>query len=531
MATKTFTIESILDGASATQYLSGENAFNASIAIDPDLPVGLNTKASGILMPVVYEKFSGTEITGVPLWILTNNKTANSIVYTSDGKIHSFDSSITMRTTDEAGTSFPITITGGAGNGGVFYNNFYYLAEGTDISQYGGMDQGGSITKTENVWTGAKFSKSALTDTVYPSIRGVMIPNHPMHVHSDNSCYIGDVVAGQGVLHRLNTKKTTIEGDTNGTTVPSAFNALDFPFGYYPTDIESYGTDVVTACIQTTNSTINQGKAALFFWDPTNTDTFYRQVNLPDPIVTALLNVNGILHIWTGNTQSGVRLSRYIGGETVQEVYYIEDGFPPFAGAVDALGSRLVSGTSTTYPITTASVTAYGSKNDSLPKGIHNIVRATSTGANPNVTALKYVQQSSSVQPKLIVGWSDDSAKGLDKFSTSGTYNSVFRSKVFNVNQKFKMLKIRIPLANQVDSNTTITPKIYVDDESTNTTLNAISNTNFPNKRKAIYKNPELKDIGGDNNFFLELTWTGTTKMPVLLPILIDVDVQEDESN
>jgi len=529
MAENTLKIESILDGASQTQYFGGAGSFNSSIAIDPDFPVGSDTKTSGVLVPVRYEKFSGTELTGYPQWIVTNTKTSNTVIYTSDGKLHSFDSSLAMRATDEASTALPITITGGAGNGAAYYNNFIYVAEATDVSQYGGMDQGVSIAKTENVWTGAKFSKAALTNTTYPSLRGVPIPNHPMHVHTDNSLYFGDVVAGQGVIHKINTKKTTIEGDTNGTTAPSAFNALDLPFGYFPTDIESYGTDVVIATIQSTNTTINQGKAALFFWDPTDTNSFYRQVSLPDPLVTALLNVNGILYIWSGNANNGVRLSRYIGGETISEVAYQEEGVPPFAGAVDALGSRLVWGSFTTYPVSSASVSAYGSKNDSLPKGLNNIVKTTSVGANQNVTTLKYVQQASNIQPRLIVGWGDNSAKGLDKLSTTATFGSVFRSKFFNVNRRFTIKSIRIPLANAVDATTSIIPKIFIDDSSTSVTLNTINNTNFPSKRKAMYRAPDLTAATGQNNFFLEFTWGSTTTMPILLPIELVVDIDFDE--
>jgi len=525
-----YLIKSVLEGHSGTNYFGASGTFNTSIAIDPDLPVGSDTRTSGVMVPSRYEKFSGTELTGAPNWILTNNKTSNTIVYTSDGKLHSFDSSIAMRATDEASTSFPITITGGAGNGAVFYNNFYYFAEGTDISQYGGMDQGASIAKTENVWTGAKFGLSALTNTTYPSLRGIPIPNHPMHVHTDNSCYIGDVVAGQGVVHRMNTRKVTIEGDTNGNVVPSAFNALDLPFGYYPTDFESYGTDLVIAAIRTTNSTINQGNAALFFWDPTNTDTFYRQLALPDPLVTALLNVNGILYVWTGNASNGVRLSRYIGGETIQELAYQEEGVPPFAGAVDALGSRLVWGGFTTYPESSASVFAYGSKVDSLPKGLHNIVRSTSSGATGNVSSLKFVQQASNVAPRLVVGWSDDSAKGLDKRSTTATFNSVWRSELFNVNKRFTAKRLPIPLANDVDANTDVTVKVWVDDFSTSFTLPTINNTNYPGKRKVIYKPGDLQSVVGENNYCIEIKWAGTTEMPVLLPIEMEVDVDQDET-
>lgn len=529
MAVAKLQFKSILSGWTPTSYIGDDSSFKASLGIDPDLPVGSDTRASGILNPSRYEKFSGTEFTGYPLWIMPNNKTANTMAYASDGKLHSFNSSIAMRTVDEASTAFPIAISGGAGNGGFFYNNFYYLCEAADISQYGGMDQGASIAKTENVWTGGKFGKSALTNTTYPTIQGVAIPNHPGHVHTDNSAYIGDVVAGQGVLHRMNTKKTTIEGDTNGTVVPSAFNALDLPFGYYPTDIESYGTDVVIAAIRTTDSAINQGSAALFFWDPTNTDTFYRQLSLPDPLVTALKNVNGILYCWTGNAVSGVRLSKYIGGETIQEVTYQEDGVPPFAGAVDALGSRIVWGSQTTYPASSASVMAFGSKNDALPKGLQNIVRSTSAGATQNVSALAYIQQSSNIAPKLIVGWGDASAKGLDKSSTTATYTSVWRSKPLNINLRYIVKKLILPLAGVVDVTTTVTAKIYLDDESSSVTLNTINNANYPGKRKILYKAAELLTATGENNLILEIAWTGTTPMPVLLPITIWVDVADDE--
>lgn len=529
MAIQDGSFKSILEGFSSTNYISREGQYNSAIGIDPDLPVGSQVKTSGIIVPSRYEKFSGTELTGFPNWIIPNNKTTNTIVYTSDGKLHSFNSSIAMRTTDEASTALPITITGGAGNGAVFYNNFYYMAEATDISQYGGMSQGASIAKTENVWTGAKFSKSALTNTTYPSIRGVAIPNHPAHVHTDNSCYWGDVVAGQGVIHRMNTRKVTIEGDTDGTTIPSAFNVLDLPFGFYPTDIESYGTDLVICAIQTTDSTINQGKSALFFWDTTNTDTFYRQVALPDPLCTALLNVNGILFCWSGNASNGVRLSRYIGGETISEVAYQEEGVPPLAGAVDALGSRLVWGGFTTYPENSASVFAYGSKNDSLPKGLHNIVRSTSSGSTQNVNSLKYIQQASNVAPRLIVGWGDGSAKGLDKLSTTATYNSKFRTEVVNVNKAFILKKLAIPFAAAVDANTTVTVKVYLDDESSSVTLTTINNTNYPGKRKVLFKANELASCVGENNWFVEFTFAGTTEMPILVPIEYKLDIKDDE--
>ncbi len=529
MARQLITIDSILGGQSATQYIGGKGTFNSSIALDPDLPIGSDIKTSGMLVPSRYEKFSGVEITGFPSWIITQPKTTNSFLYASDGKLHSFDSSIAMRTSDEASTSLPITISGGAGNGAVYYNNFIYLMEAMDITQYGGMDQGASITETTNVWTGGKFGLTALTNTTYPSIRGTPIPNHAGHIHGDNAMYFCDVVNGQGVLHKLKTKETTIEGDTNDS---SSFNALDLPFGFFPTDIESWGTDIIICAIQTLDTTINQGKAAIFIWNPTDTVSFYRgPIYLPDPLVTAMLNINGVVHIWSGNANNGVRLSRYLGGDVIEEILYLEEGVPPFAGSVDALGNRIAFGGFTTYPVSSASVLSYGSKRADLPKGLNNIVKSTSTGSTQMVFSLKYLQQTSNIAPRLIVGWGDGSAKGLDKLSTSATYASVFRSEMFNVGRKFEIEEIRIPLGAAVASNMSIVPKILFDDLSTTITLDTINDTNFTgSERKIIYKNPDLKTARGENNFLMEFTFGGTVELPITLPIEIIISTFDDEA-
>ena len=519
-------IQSIFGGQSPSHYFSTESQYNSSIGIDPDQAISsTNLKTSGAIVPTRYEKFSATEVTGYPMWLISQNKTTNSFVYASDGKLHSFDSNIAMRATDEASTALPISVTGGNGSGAVYYNNFIYLAEATDISQYGGMDQGASIAKTENVWTGAKFGKSALTDTTYPSINGVEMPNHVMHAHGNNAVYIADVVDGQGVLHKLQTSKTTIEGDTNNG---SEFNALDLPFGFYPTCIASWGTDIVVGAIQTLDSSVNQGEARLFFWDTFNS-SFYNEVPLSDPLVTAMLNVGGHLYIWSGAAQGGCRLSRYLGGDFLQEELLIEDAFPPFAGAVDALGGRVSWGATTTYPEASVSVFSYGSKTANLPKGLHNTDKSTSAGANGVMGAIKYVQQATSEQPKVIMGWGDDSAKGLDKASSSATFSNVWRSKVFNINKRFRVNRIKIPFGADLANNMTITPKVYVDnDVSTGSALTVINTTNYSaGDKKVIYKSPDI-EANGETNFFLELNFAGTVTLPVLLPIEIDIELLDE---
>lgn len=392
------TVESILGGWSQTQYQAKKDTYQSSIAIDPDFPVN-GTRTSGMICPVVYDKFSGNNISSYPKWFVTNTKNEIVYAYMADGKFVSYDSSLGSETLIGTPSS-------GDGNGAAYYNNYIYLATPTDVSRYGPLNNTPSLT--DNVWTGSTLgSQTALTNTTYPSLRNTPIPNHAMHVHVDNNLYMCDFINGQGMVHRINTKKGTYEGDTNDDSGYSAIpNKL--PFGYYPVDIESYGTDLVVLAIQATSSVVNQGKAALFFWDTTST-SFYRKLPIPDPIATSVRNSNGILYIFSGNAVNGVRVSYYNGGDSIKDSIYLEEGTPPFAGAVDELGNRIVFGGWSSSPAC-ACVYAYGSKKADLPETLHNVARPTAPhygGNNHTVTALKYVQQSSNIKPQLIIGWGD----------------------------------------------------------------------------------------------------------------------------
>ena len=133
MPLKKITISSILGGQASTQYFASKDSYQSSIAVDPDLPLGSDVKASGCLIPCVYEKFSGANISGYPKWLLTNIKNALLYAYASDGKIVSYSATLGSETL--VGTP-----TAGAGNGAVYYNNYLYFATPTNISRYGPLD-------------------------------------------------------------------------------------------------------------------------------------------------------------------------------------------------------------------------------------------------------------------------------------------------------------------------------------------------------------------------------------------------------
>jgi len=512
MARSVITINSVLGGQSPSFYLSAKDQFLSSLAVDPDAPVGSLIKASGTLVPVGYSKFSSTGMSGASRWLMTNPKDTNLYSYNSDGELVSYSSALTAASESVIGTP-----TSGAGNGAAYFNNYLYLATPTDVSRYGPLTS--SPTIANNFWT-TTLSLTATTNTTYPSLRGKAIPNHAMHVHTDGALYFCDFVNGNGLIHKIKTSKTTHEGDTNDG---STYNVLDLPFGYYPTDIESYGTDLVLAAHRTTDTTVNQGGAAVFFWD-TFSSSFYRQVPLPDPLITALENVNGILFAWTGNAAGGCRMSSYLGGDVFKDVMYLDEGTPPFAGAVDSLGNRIVWGGYVTTPASSTTVFALGSKNARLPQGLHSVAKGTLSGTNYNATAVKFVEQANNSLPRAVFGESDESsAYQLMKYGSGATLGSVWRSQVYNVGGEFTIKKLSLPLGAAVAANMSIVPKVYVDDGSSSVTGTTVNSTNYAASQRLIVQYPEIR---GSCNFFLELTWGSTTALPVTLPVNIEIEAE-----
>lgn len=438
-----------------------------------------------------------------------------SILYTNGGAFVSYNNALSAETLLSA-------VSNGTGNGGTYYNNYIYLATNTTVARYGPLD--GAAAFTSSFWV-TTLAKTALNNKIYPTIADNLIPNHPMHVHGDNALYFGDTLNGQGIIHKIKTKKVTVEGDTDDG---SAYNALDLPFGFFPTDIESYGTDLAIVTIQTTDTDSNQGRAALFLWD-TVADTFYAgPIYITDPLATAMLNINGQIYVWSGSARQGCRLSRYLGGVQLSEVLMIEEACPPFAGAVVADGARIYWGGFTIYPTISACVYSFGSKDGGLTQGLHIPIRASSVGDVPDTTALSLYTQTGFARTKLIVGWNDVSAHGIDKVSTSATYTAKWRSQPFNIGKKFRVANIRIPLGDTIIAGMSITPKIYFDDESSSISLSDINSTNYSG-RHVVVKDLALATAYGENSFFIELSWTGTVELPVKFPITIEVETFDNE--
>lgn len=515
--TATYKIKSVLSGQSPSAYFGTEGQFLASIAIDPEETVNTTlVRPSGAIVPTRHEKFSSTGVDSSPNWIIPVPQNATTYAYLANGKFVSYSGSLGSETSIG-------TVTSGNGFGAAYYNDYIYLRASGDISRYGTISSG-SPSLTNGVWTGATLgSQGGLSSSGSINFRGYGYPLGQFHEHY-GKLYFLDFNGSVGKIHFIYT------APTGGTDLGSTSAALTLPSGFMPTCIESFGSDLAIVCI--TGSTYNAGttirmdNAVMFLWD-TFSSKPYRKVSLSDPLATAIYTHNGVPFVWTGSTASGVRLSRYIGGNQMEQVTHIQDGFPPPAGAVDAVGNRLAWGGITTFPSTSGSVFSRGYFSPNLPAGaINNIAKISGTGTLPVVTCVKFLEQSSS-KARPVMGWRTDtpSAYGLDKPSSSAVFSSVFYSEIMNVGKPFQLVKVRFPLGAQISTNMTFTSTVYVDDAGTSTDLDTVNPTNFPNSERnaTIYCN-----VSGNHNFFIAISFAGTVSLPILLPIEVTVELLAD---
>lgn len=550
MANKTqqIRIESILGGQSPVAYFAAEDQFRSSIGIDPAQPIADSLSsvtsgvgiATGLLRPTGVANYTGT-MGGRPQWLATNPKNALIYAYDASGSAYSVELSLDTFTALSDGGA----LSAASGNGMAYYDNYIYFAKNTTIARYGPLD--GTPAFNGDYWV-TTLAKTSLTNTTYPTDNFVFAryPNHVMHRHSDGKLYFADVVGNQGVVHSISTTKTTVEGDTDAG---STYNALDFGYGLWPTAIETYGSSLAVALYEGpsldvdpfNNGLSRQSTAKLAFWDTTSANfNSIIFVEFPDQIISALKNVNGILYIVSGNPgAAGFRVSRYVGGTTIQEVAYFEQGQTPFAGAVDGTNERLLFGSFTYYPEASGCVYSLGLQKSSLGQGTFNIMRPATSVVGCVYSLL--IQTPGFGFNLPVIGWTDTSTtRGLSTSSANlnnpstgyaSTYPSVWQSRVFSIGQRFKITKVRIPLANGMSSGMIVTPKIYVDDGSTTYTggstngLSILNNTNYSGKRVATMR-PE--GVSGQNNFWLELRWTGSALCVVGLPIVIEYELLDD---
>lgn len=526
MAKRQYSISSILGGQQPTEIFAGEGQFLYSRAIDPDTSRIFSTQgtaSSGLIAPVGFAgpATGGETVDDRVVAIVRQNRTQNDLIFAvlKNGKIKSYEVTGELL----VGESSIGQVTGSNAEGAFVYKDFLYItgtgASADDISRYGPLS--GSASISNGVWTGSTLgSQTALADH---DMAGDF-PKHWGHVHTDGQAYFADFVNGQGVLHSIQT-------DTGGSDDGTEYNVLDLPFGYRITDIESYGTDLVIAAVQTTSSDMIEGEAALFLWDTTNDVSFYRQVSVPAPFISALLNKGGIIYVWYGfsaDASEGTMVGTYTGGYNVNMIDFHDTGRLPLAGAVAAYGDRI------TYA-NDKEVYALGYKNPKVGSRTarHSIGQSSEASGSSYINALAYVSQPSGAEPIVVIGTNESIEQ--TRTLNSSVSGSIWRSELINVGKRFKINKIAIPLDFGVGSSTQVQVRIYYDNSNTTVQLNDINDSSFENgARRIVYKEREISEAGSGGaanytpyyNFFIEFTINSNNA--IMLPIEIEVDTIDD---
>lgn len=524
--TRRILIESILGGHCVYGHFAQEDEYLTSYGIDPTMTVsGVTNKASGIIVnKLVSENFSSTELTDTPLWLMAQPKSVTTFVYGSAGSVYTIaDGGI--------GVVSPLAkIADASGNGMEYYDNYMYFASGTTIARYGPLN--GAPAMNNNFWADSLLTLAGLTDTTYPTsaFGTIKYPNHVMLRH-DGALYFADVVGNQGVLHKIKTSKTTVEGDTNAG---SAFNVIDFPHGMWITALASLGDKIIIALYEGSNSTSSfQSKAKLAIWDPTNPTSydFLTDEEFPDPIITALLNSNGILYIFSGalGENNGVRVTRMTSNGNFEQIGFINESVPPLAGGVDGVLNRIVFGGE--HPDGGGVVWAIGTHESPISGSIFCPIKNTSA-QNYGTTAVKFIYQSGltggGLDPVIGFGNGSASSNGINNSTQTGITNtSEFISRLFRIGQKFKITKIAIPMGYSTPAaSRNITVLVFLDEINTAKTIGTIdTNSHISGRTRIIFRPINLT---GENSFSLKLLWSCQLLYPVALPISIEYELLND---
>jgi hypothetical protein len=152
---------------------------------------------------------------------------------------------------------------------------------------------------------------------------------------------------------------------------------------------------------------------------------------------------------------------------------------------------------------------------------------ATSTSV---ITAVCKTQEGLPFPKFLAGGVGGQGGNNYKLFSKATTYSlNVWRSQLFTIDSPFSLSKIELSLSTNLNQNHIITPILYFDNGGTMVTGTEINATNYPNGETGIVLTPGnfAYNVHGQNNFILELRFTGTALIAVTLPISIELETED----
>ncbi len=526
MAQVSTSIQSIRQGISASPYVTGEAQYHAGIAIDPQLAIDTSATINGPSMqirPTPVERVDTSEnLNAKPIFIAGNPSHPDEVIIVGleNGKFVAFDEEMNQQT-----SGFPKDPSGVSSlQGMAYYNNFYYFIGNNDVEKYGPMDGSPS---TSSFWSSQFATPKIEAPTVGGVVSGQNIPSQTPFFHAaNNKLYFPSFRNGNGYINYIRTKKGTANGDTNddsGQGADDQLGTLKLP-GLVPVAISNWGDDIAILVWQAFGNSTRKGitnQAYMVLWDTVSQNP-YRYVPLGEPYATAIVNNGGNLIVFAGTSEGATRVQRYLGNFRMETLATVE-AEPPMPGAATFIGDRLYWAGRSLYPENKPCVWALNYLHPESGEGaLHNVAVADgdSNEEGDRVYCIYPKPKNDFNNTQLILGsYTDNLSPRLDTTTGTSLNRAVWRSKVIFSHNNFQIDKIEFNLGADVDANTTIEVRVHADDGQNETLIGTIDNTsNSVHDGRKVRLFPSLE---ADSNFFLEFIWTGSSMVPINLPIQI----------
>lgn len=149
---------------------------------------------------------------------------------------------------------------------------------------------------------------------------------------------------------------------------------------------------------------------------------------------------------------------------------------------------------------------------------------------NPSlITSVTKVQQNINFPQFVIAGQGGDTADEYKLFKKTNTQQfTVWRSPVYNIGQDFDVMRIKFNLGVDLDTGTSIIPKLYFDNNRSTVVGTVINQNNYSDKQIELTSKNFDNTTHGKHNFFLEFQFAGSDLAVISLPIFIDIETHEN---
>lgn len=160
---------------------------------------------------------------------------------------------------------------------------------------------------------------------------------------------------------------------------------------------------------------------------------------------------------------------------------------------------------------------------------------------NPSVgAALKLVQQGATFPQFVLAAQGGAGGTDYGLYKKGSAYNQhLMRFEVLSIGRRFSVKRIVLRLGAAVQGLAAITPRLYFDNKSRSQNGMEINTLNFPAnndnptgvRQITLTEDSFEKNTEGRNNFFLELQWTGSALLPVVLPAYFEVEIYDNPND